>query len=86
MPNGSHVPWALAEALLAHSSCPARPTITIAACLHIVVLTVTFLSLVAVQSALFLFVEHPYDVGDALWMPPGILARVKKIDLQFTVC
>lgn len=31
------------------------------------------------QSALYLFVERPYDVGDLLSLPPtGALARVKK--------
>lgn len=34
------------------------------------------------ENALFLFVEHPYDIGDALLLPSGMMARVKKIDLQ----
>jgi hypothetical protein len=31
------------------------------------------------QSAIFLFVEHPYDVGDLLGMPDTSMARVKKV-------
>ncbi|KAF8070975.1 MSL9 [Scenedesmus sp. PABB004] len=37
-----------------------------------------------VKSALYLFVEHPYDVGDLLVLPGGTMARVKKIDLMYT--
>lgn len=40
----------------------------------------SFHCILFVQSAIFLFVEHPYDVGDMLCMPPGnTLARVKKV-------
>lgn len=37
------------------------------------------------ESALFLFLEHPYDVGDTLVMAGGVLCKVKKIDLMYTV-
>lgn len=36
------------------------------------------------ESALFLFLEHPYDVGDSLVLN-GEIAKVKKIDLMYTV-
>ncbi|WIA11707.1 hypothetical protein OEZ85_011803 [Tetradesmus obliquus] len=36
------------------------------------------------ESAIFLFVEHPYDVGDLLGMPDSSMARVKKINLLYT--
>ncbi|KAF6256732.1 hypothetical protein COO60DRAFT_1461548 [Scenedesmus sp. NREL 46B-D3] len=36
------------------------------------------------ESAIFLFVEHPYDVGDLLGMPDNSMARVKKINLMYT--
>lgn len=37
------------------------------------------------ESALFLFLEHPYDVGDMLTMSGNVFAKVKKIDLMYTV-
>lgn len=37
------------------------------------------------ESALFLFLEHPYDVGDTLLMNGTVFAKVKKIDLMYTV-
>jgi hypothetical protein len=46
----------------------------------------TLLPCCVLQSAIFLFVEHPYDVGDLLGMPDSSMARVKKVSRAASGC